>query len=204
MDSSAHTPRTTAGGWTGRRLALFLLSISPFALLLALLAWGQVRSDGNPGGLLEHNETGEVRVTVRPAPDFSGFDFLTGWAVSNESLRGKVVMIDFFSSWCVACRVEAADLAEVYRSYAGQPVEFVGLAIWDEAGDVVRHIERYGATYPNIMDARGTTAVAYGVTGVPEKFFLDADGTVIRKINGPVSQEQLREVIDGLLAGQAS
>ena len=204
MDSSARTPRTTAGGWTNRRVALFLLSISPFALLLALLAWGQFRSDGNPGGLLVHNETGEVRVAVRPAPDFSGVDFLTGRPVSSESLRGKVVMVDFFSSWCVACRVEAADLAQVYRSYADQPVEFVGLAIWDEAGDVVRHIERYGITYPNIMDARGTTAVAYGVTGVPEKFFLDADGTVIRKINGPVSQEQLRELIDGLLAEQAS
>jgi hypothetical protein len=57
-------------------------------------------------------------------------------------------------------------------------VEFVGIAIWDDSRDVLRHMERYNVTYPNILDAVGTSAVQYGVRGVPEKFFLDEDGRI--------------------------
>jgi cytochrome c biogenesis protein CcmG/thiol:disulfide interchange protein DsbE len=175
------------------------LTISPFVALVSLLAWGQLANDGTPGGLLIYNESGEVTVQQRAAPEFEGIDFTTGNLVSNANLRGNIVMLDFWSSWCVACRAEAADLAAVYLEYAGMPVEFVGLAIWDETGDALRHIDRFGVTYPNIMDSRGTTAVTFGVRGVPEKFFLDEEGNILRKINGPVSQEKLREIIDSLL-----
>ena len=203
------TPRSTSScagqandapnGWTRRRLALFLLSMSPFMALILLLAWGLVRSDGNPGGLLEHNESGEITVATRAAPAFRGVDLVSGESLDSESLRGKIVMVDFWSSWCTACRIEAADLAEVYLEYTDTPVEFTGLAIWDEAGDALRHIERFNVTYPNLLDARGTSAVEYGVRGVPEKFFLDENGVIVRKVNGPVSKEQLRGIIDGLL-----
>ena len=76
----------------------------------------------------------------------------------------------------------------------------VGLAIWDDAGSVLRHIERYGVPYSNLLDAEGRTAVTFGVTGVPEKFFLDRDGVVLRKVIGAVSKEQLRAILDELLA----
>jgi cytochrome c biogenesis protein CcmG/thiol:disulfide interchange protein DsbE len=173
--------------------------MSPFIALLVLLTWGLIRSDGNPGSLLEHNESGEITVSSRPAPDFSGVDLISDELVNDESLRGKVVMVDFWSSWCTACRIEATDLAEVYLEYADAPVEFVGLAIWDEVGDTLRHLDRFSVTYLNILDERGVTAVGFGVRGVPEKFFLDENGIIIRKVNGPVSKEKLREIIDGLL-----
>ncbi len=174
--------------------------MSPFFALLAVLVWSQVDDAGNPGGLLEHNESGEIAVAARTAPGFAGLDLISGELVNLDGLRGKVVMVDFWSSWCVSCRVEAADLAAVYREYADVPVEFVGLAIWDDAGDVANHIERFDVAYPNILDESGATAVTYGVRGVPEKYFLDADGQIVRKVNGPVSAEQLREIIDALLA----
>ena len=189
-----------ASGWTRRRLGVFLLSMSPFLALLALLAWGQLRSGGNPGGLLEYNESGEHDIAVRAAPAFSGVDLVNGGLIDNAGVRGKIVMVDFWSSWCVACRAEAADLASVYTEYADRPVEFVGIAIWDEVGDIRRHISRYGVTYPNLLDDQGTTAVHYGVRGVPEKFFLDADGTIVRKLTGPVTPERLRDILDSLLA----
>ncbi len=183
-----------------RRLLYFLLAMFPFLALLAVLIWSQVDNAGNPGGLLEHSESGEIAVAARPAPEFSGLDLVTGAAVDLDGLRGRLVMVDFWSSWCVSCRVEAAELAAVYREYADMPVEFVGLAIWDDAGDVASHIERFGVAYPNILDESGTTAVAYGVRGVPEKYFLDAEGRIVRKVNGPVSADQLREIIDALIA----
>ncbi len=179
---------------------LFLISMAPVVVLVALLMWGLFRSDADPGGLLVHNEFSEAPVSVRRAPEFGGTDVVTGGTVSNESVRGNVVVLDFWSSWCVACRAEAADLAEAYAEYADMPVEFVGLAVWDDAGGVLRHIERYGVPYPNLLDAEGRTAVAFGVTGVPEKFFLDRDGVVLRKVIGAVSKEQLRAILDELLA----
>ena len=146
-----------------------------------------------------HEEPSESQVAVREAPDFAGFDLVSGLPVNAESLRGGIVMVDFWSSWCVACRVEAADLAQVYREYEGAPVEFVGIAVWDRPADALDHIERYDVAYLNILDERGTTAVSYGVRGVPEKFFLDAEGRIVRKLIGPVSAGELRSILDGLL-----
>ena len=180
---------------------LFLISMAPVVVLVALLTWGLFRSDADPGGgRLVHNDFSETSVSVRRAPEFGGTDVVTGGIVSNDSVHGSIVMLDFWSSWCVACRAEAADLAETYAEYADMPVEFVGLAIWDDAGSVLRYIERYGVPYPNLLDAEGRTAVTFGVTGVPEKFFLDQDGVILRKVIGAVSKEQLRSILDELLA----
>ena len=182
-----------------RRLAFFLLSMTPVIAIIALLFWGQLRPEGNPGGVLEHEESAESRVAVREAPDFAGFDFVSGLPVNADALRGRIVMVDFWSSWCAACRIEAADLAQVYREYDAAPVEFVGIAVWDRPGDALNHIERYGVTYLNILDERGAMAVSYGVRGVPEKFFIDAEGRIVRKLIGPVSAEEMRSILDGLL-----
>lgn len=182
-----------------RRLLFFLLSMTPVLAIIALLFWGQLRSDDNPGGVLVHEESSESQVLVRLAPWFGGYDRVSGERVDLDDLRGRVVMIDFWSSWCVACRVEAADLAQVYREYDNTDVEFVGIAVWDRPADADEHIERYDVTYLNILDPRGTMAVSYGVRGVPEKFFLDAEGHIVRKLIGPVSAEELRNILDGLL-----
>ena len=189
---------TSASG--RRRLLFFLLTITPVLAIIALLFWGQLRTGGNPGGVLEHEESSESQVAVRDAPDFAGFDLVSGLPVNAEGLRGSIVMVDFWSSWCSACRVEAAALAQVYSEYEGAPVEFVGIAVWDRPIDAVEHIERYDVAYLNILDERGATAVSYGVRGVPEKFFIDAEGRIVRKLIGPVSAEEMRSILDGLLA----
>ena len=193
-------PASDAPATGRRRLLFFLLSMTPVLAIIALLFWGQLRSDGNPGGVLVHEDPSESQVTVRPAPYFGGYDLVSGQTVDVDELRGRVVMVDFWSSWCAACRIEAADLAQVYREYDGAPVEFVGIAVWDRPADALVHIERYGVAYLNILDPRGTMAVSYGVRGVPEKFFIDAEGSIVRKLIGPVSAEEMRSVLDGLLA----
>jgi cytochrome c biogenesis protein CcmG, thiol:disulfide interchange protein DsbE len=192
--------KPAATGWTRRRFGLFVLSMSPLIALMVLLVWGQVRTGGVPGASLEYNESGEQEVDAKAAPAFSGLDLVSDGIVDNAAVSGKIVMVDFWSSWCTACLAEAADLASVYTEYADLPVEFVGIAIWDESGDIIRYIDRFNITYPNIIDDQGTTAVLYGVRGVPEKFFLDANGTILRKLTGPVAPERLREILDSLLA----
>ena len=183
-----------------RRWLLFLGSIVPMAALLALLAWSAVRAGGNPGGLIVNSTLGQVDVALRQAPAFSLTPLDGGPVVDNDALRGKVVIVDFWSSWCPPCRAEAAGLAQVYREYADAPVEFVGVAIWDVSGDVLRHISRFQVTYPNALDDRGLMAVDFGVRGLPEKFFLDSEGNVVRKYTGPMEPERLRSVLDELLS----
>ena len=174
----------------------------PVAALVALLAWGSARSSGNPGGLIANTDAGEVAVTVRSSPAFSLVPLDDGAAISNETLQGKVVLLDFWSSWCPPCRLEAPVLAQVYRDYAGAPVEFVGVAIWDDRSEVLRHISEYDVTYPNAIDDRGVTAVDFGVRGIPEKFFLDSQGNILLKYIGPMQPEVLRGILDRLLASQ--
>jgi thiol-disulfide isomerase/thioredoxin len=194
------SPLTPAAStWTRRRLGFFLLSMFPLIALIAILGWGQIRTGGIPGASLEYNKFGEELIDAKAAPSFSGQDLVSGDIVDNSSVHGKIVMVDFWSSWCTACLAEAADLASVYNEYAGLPVEFVGIAIWDDSGGIIRYINRFNINYPNITDDQGSTAVLYGVRGVPEKFFLDADGTILRKLTGPVAPERLREILDSLL-----
>ena len=183
-----------------RRVALYLLSISPLLALVALLGWGLARSGGNPGGLLVNSAPGEIAVETRQAPAFSVATLDGGPLLDNEALRGKVVFLDFWSSWCPPCRAEAADLAAVYHEYEGRPVEFLGMAIWDDPGDVLRHLGRFDVTYPNALDEQGQIAVSFGVRGVPEKFFIDPDGLLVMKFTGPISPERLRQALDELLA----
>ena len=202
MQSPSHasaTPQPVSPSRRLRTVVLYLASVSPVLLLIALLAWGQVRSGGAPGGVLVHDEAGEGFVMQRAAPGLSGVDARSGTALDFEDMAGQVTVVYFWSSWCVACRIEAADLAAVYREYAGQPVEFIGIAVWDETGDVVRHLDRFGVTYPNIVDERGMRAVSYGAPGVPEKFFVDGEGRIVRKLIGPTPTEQVRAVVDELL-----
>ena len=183
-----------------RRWALFLATLLPLGGLLALLAWAAVAQDGSPGGLITNTESAPAAVRQGPAPAFHLEPLGGGPPLELASLAGSVVMLDFWSSWCAPCRAEAPVLAQVYREYAGEQVEFVGIAIWDSAGDVARHIRRYGLDYPNAIDARGTVAVDYGVRGIPEKYFLSPEGEVIAKYVGPTTAEVLRSILDQILA----
>ena len=184
-----------------RRLALFCLAMAPVAALLGVLAWGALQSSGNPGGLAVNAAPGEEPASGRRAPDFAAAALDGGRVYDNDALRGKYALIDFWSSWCPPCRAEAPDLAAVYEEYKDAPVEFLGVAIWDETRAVLSHVERYRVGYPNAMDADGDMVVAFGVRGIPEKYVLDPDGKIVRKLTGPVSRERLREILDELLAG---
>ncbi len=108
-------------------------------------------------------------------------------------------MVDFWASWCPPCREEAPGLAQVYSEYKGTGVEFVGIDIWDTEQDAKRFISRYGIAYPNGLDAKGRIAIDYGVTGIPEKYFIDRSGVLVKKYVGPMTATQLRQILEGLL-----
>jgi cytochrome c biogenesis protein CcmG, thiol:disulfide interchange protein DsbE len=135
----------------------------------------------------------------RPATPFTltAFD---GAAVRLEDLRGKVVVVNFWASWCnPACYDEAPVLERAWRDYRARGMVVVGVDIQDTAEAAGTFIRRFGLTFANAPDARGTVAVEYGVYGVPETFFVARDGTIRGKHVGALTDEVMRAKLEPLL-----
>ena len=78
------------------------------------------------------------------------------------------------------------------------------MAIWDQPSEVLEHVRRYQVPYPNGIDANGVIAIDYGVTGLPEKFFIGRDGVLLKKFVGPMRAGNLRTILDEILASDRS
>ncbi len=167
--------------------------------LFALFAWAAVQQEGQSPGTGINAQFGEVRVAETEAADFA-LQLSDGSALQLSDLAGNVVMVDFWASWCAPCRQEAAMLNRSYAAYAGHPVEFVGVNIWDTPDAAATFLVEFGVGYPTGPDADGAIALNYGVRGIPEKFFIDAQGVIRRKYVGPMPENVLRSTLDGLLA----
>ena len=124
-----------------------------------------------------------------------------GDTVRLADLRGRVVVMNFWASWCLSCRDEHVGLTEVAREYADQPVTFVGSLYQDtpEAGRTWI-AQMGGQSYPSVEDPGARTAIDYGLYGVPETFFIAPDGKIAHKITGPASPMLVRQIVDSLLA----
>ncbi|HEU0022848.1 MAG TPA: TlpA disulfide reductase family protein [Dehalococcoidia bacterium] len=183
----------------GKRGWLLLGTMLPVLGLLGLLAWSSL--GGGRGGVGVNQEFGQVDVEANAAAAFT-LELMNGEVLELADLQGKVVLVDFWASWCAPCRQEAPVLQQVYREYAGRPVEFVGVDIWDRREDANQYVQDFAVPYPNGVDESGVIAIDYGVRGIPEKFFIGRDGLVHRKFVGPIHADALRAVLDELLSEQ--
>lgn len=182
-----------------KRVWIILLTGIPILAFLGILVWASLQTGGRAGGLGVNTEFGVAEVEREQAKGFS-LDVQTGDTFVLSDLEGKVLMVDFWASWCAPCRQEAPVLEETYQQYAGTDVEFVGVNIWDLPDNAAAYLVDFGITYPNGVDDDGVIAIDYGVKGIPEKFFIDRDGNVRQKFVGPIRPEKLKETLDELLA----
>ena len=128
-----------------------------------------------------------------------------GEVVDLRKLRGNVVVVNFWASWCLSCRSEHVPLSRLAERYADEDVRFYRILYNDRPENAVRLIERMGGqSYPTLLDSRSGTAIRYGLTGVPETFFIGKDGRVAHKQVGPVHHDLIVEWIERLLAEEWS
>ncbi|MCZ7574411.1 MAG: TlpA family protein disulfide reductase [Ardenticatenaceae bacterium] len=170
--------------------------------ILGLLGYALVTGAGKPGrpaGVTINSQTATLAVLDRPAPDFSLTRFGTGETVRLSDLRGQVVVLNFWASWCPPCRQEAPTLERIWREYKDRGVVFVGIDIWDTDADAARFLQEFGITYPNGPDPNGEIAIEYGLTGIPETYFITRDGMIAQKAIGIVPEETFRRALDALL-----
>ncbi|HTF59491.1 MAG TPA: TlpA disulfide reductase family protein [Actinomycetes bacterium] len=123
-----------------------------------------------------------------------------------EGLRGRVVVVNFWASWCVPCREEMPALEEVSRGYAeaGKPVTVIGVDASDVRSAAAKFVTNVGVTYPTVYDQqglRGGVAASWTVTALPQTWFVARDGSRAGRIAGRLQVDDLRSRVDELLAG---
>ena len=171
------------------RLAAQAASVALVAALLGLLIWKIAQG--------ESEVTSELRRGGTPAAPTFTLERLDGKGpLSIASLRGKTVVINFWASWCGPCKDETPLLEQGWQKWRDEDVVFVGIDIQDVRGDAREFLARYGVSYPNVYDGKGSTVGRYGATGVPETYFVDKQGRVRYRIAGPI--EEAADLDDGI------
>ena len=128
----------------------------------------------------------------QPAPPFSLRPVGGGTPLSLASLRGRAVVINFWATWCVPCAEEHEVLVAGAKSW-GERAQFLGIVYEDQEPTVFAFLREYGSAYPSLFDDAGKTAIAFGVYGVPETFFLAPDGTIVDKYTGALTAAALSQ-----------
>lgn len=173
-----------------------VMAQSPNASIDDALSRGQMTNA--PAFRLDVLQRGSLGTSVQPS--LAGvFDRPV---VALSQLRGTPVVLNFWASWCVPCQEEASTLERAWRRQARpRGVLFLGLDMQDVTSDARSFMRHYAIDYPNIRDPSNGVARTYGVTGVPETFFISAKGEIVGHVIGASSNAQLTAGIDAALAG---
>lgn len=133
-----------------------------------------------------------------PAPAFD-LERLDGTGrISLAQYRGKVVIVNFWASWCIPCKQENPALAAVWERYRKSDVVLIGIVYQDTPEAAREYTERLGNTWPSGMDAEGRTSIAYGVFGIPETYFIGPDGIIVGRHIGAIDEATLINGIEAV------
>jgi len=127
---------------------------------------------------------------------------LDGQTLDLAQLRGKVVAVNFWATWCGPCNQELPALARAWREGQGRCQEIVGVTEESAREDIATAVKRFAIPYPVLLDARGEVARSFGVTGYPKTYIIDADGRIQRVFTGALSQRKLEEAMAPYLPSQ--
>ncbi len=166
----------------GAQAVAVALVLGLFALLIWKVAQGS-HKEAAPG---------------KPAPDFTLSRIGGPGDLQLSSLRGKAVVLNFWASWCSPCKREAPALQAVSKTW-GKRVVVLGVDVNDFQGDARGFMRKYGLTYPVVHDNKNVTTPKYGLTGLPETFFLDRRGRIVEHVPGEVRAADLNSGVERAL-----
>lgn len=146
--------------------------------------------------------SGDVAKEKSQAPDISVVSLTNGTTLKLSDLKGKVVLLNFWATWCPPCREEMPSMMKLNRFMVGKPFQMVAVSI-DEGGKqaVEGYFKESGYSLPTYFDESGASSKSYGITGVPESFIIDKQGILVKKIIGGAAWDSPEVVafIEGLM-----
>ena len=166
--------------------------------LLALLAYGLAAAQPDRG--LDIKLAGGERV---PAPPITLPRLDGRGQMSLADLKGRVVVLNYWASWCEPCRQESPLLERWHRRIGPRGGTVLGVDVLDVSGDAREFVEELGLSYPIVRDAEGETQGAFGVAAYPETILIDREGRVVTLVRGPVDDDFFRRQVMPLLEERA-
>ncbi len=134
----------------------------------------------------------------KPAPAFTLPNLDGTGTISLERYKGKVVVLNFWASWCVPCKEENPALTDFWERYRGTNVVLLGVVFQDSTNAAREYTARLGNTWPTAVDESGQVALSYGVFGPPETYFIGADGVIAGRHIGPIDAATLINGVETL------
>lgn len=192
MEDSA--PLAPEEGWQPRDA---ILAVAVFFIIMGLVVGGYFFYQAKKAPPVQEGSMG---------PDFT-LPLLGGGEAKLSDYRGKVVLVNIWATWCTPCREEMPSMQRLYQNLTGQPFEILAVSI-DTRGsvDVGPFVKQLGLSFPILLDTGKNVPSLYQTTGVPESFIIGKDGTVAKRVIGPLdwtnSQTPEFQLISHLIKSQ--
>src|SRR5258708_6838813 len=177
VDTQLEQPAALPKSKSRRRRIIIFTVISLVNVGLLAVLWIALLTPASNS----HNNASSDPLLGKPAPDFTLalLGKQPGKALHLADLKGKLIVINFWASWCDPCKQEAPLLQAQWQRAKAQGVVFIGIDFQDGQSPALSFVQQNDLTYTNVVDPNGSTGIDYGVTGVPETFFIDRNGVIV-------------------------